>query len=74
LSFSSSTNIQFTIWEQCLLFKAFKSGEIDAIVSEVAQIELSGCPTKGHFTDQSGKNTFSRYREDLVNVLEDGAK
>ena len=56
MSFSSSTNIQFTIWEQFLQFKACKSVEIDAIGIEVAQqIKLSGCPTKGYFTD---KNAF----------------
>ena len=43
LSFSSSTNIQFIIWEQFLQFKACKSGEIDDIGIEVAQhIKLSG--------------------------------
>ena len=31
LSFSISINIQFTIWEQFLQFKACKSVEIDAI-------------------------------------------
>ena len=59
MSFSSSTNIQYTIWEQFLQFKACKSVQIDAIGIEVAQqIKLSGCPTKGHFTDKSGKNLF----------------
>ena len=49
LSFSSSTNIQFTIWEQ---FYILKHGEIDAIGSKVAQqIKLSGCLTRGYFTD-----------------------
>ena len=72
LSFSSSTNIQFTIWEQ---FCNLKHGEIDAIGSKVAQqIKLSGCPSKGHFTDKSGKNAFSCYIEDLANFSEDGAK
>ena len=56
LSFSSSTNIQFTIWEQFLQFKAYKSVQIDAIGIEVAQqITSSGCPTKGHLTT---KNAF----------------
>ena len=36
-SFSSSTNIQFTILEQFLKFKACKFVEIDAISIEVAQ-------------------------------------
>ena len=59
MSFSSSTNIQYTIWEQFLQFKACKSVQIDAIGIEVAQqIKLSGCPTKGHFTAKSGKNAF----------------
>ena len=50
LSFSNSTNIQYTILEQFLEFKACKSGDIDAISMEVAQqMKLSGCPTKGHF-------------------------
>jgi hypothetical protein len=56
MSFSSSTNIQFTIWQQFLQFKACKSVKIAAIGIEVAQqIKWSGCPTKGHFTD---KNAF----------------
>ena len=56
LSFSSSTNIQFTILEQFIKFKACKSGEIDTIGIEVTQhIKLSSCLTKGHF---SAKNTF----------------
>ena len=56
LSFSSSTNIQYTIWEQFLQFKACKSVQIEAISIEVAQqIKLSGCPTKCHFTT---KNAF----------------
>ena len=56
MSFSSSTNIQFTIWEQFLQSKACKSGEIDAIGIKVAQqIKLSGCLTKGYFTT---KNAF----------------
>ena len=47
MSFSSSTNIQFTIWEQFLQFKACKSAQINAIGIEVAQqIKSSGCPTK----------------------------
>ena len=51
MSFSSSNNIQFTIWEQFLQFQACKSVEIDAISIKVAQqIKLSGCSTKGHFT------------------------
>ena len=59
MSFSGSTNIQFTIWGQFLQFKACKSGEIDTIGIEVAQqIKLSGCPTKGHFTAESGKNAL----------------
>ena len=59
MSFSSSTNIQFTIWEQFLQFKACKSVEIDPIGIEVAQqVKLSGCPTKGHFTVKSGKMHF----------------
>ena len=50
-------NIQFTILEQFLKFKACKSGEIDAIGIEVVQqIKLAGCPTKGYFTTKSGKN------------------
>ena len=50
MSFFSSTNIKFTIWEQFLRFRACKLIEIDAIGKEVAQqIKLSGCPTKGHF-------------------------
>jgi hypothetical protein len=49
LSFSSSTNIHFTMLEQFLKFKACKSGEIDAIGIEVAQqIQLSGSPINGH--------------------------
>ena len=53
MSFSSSTNIQFTIWEQFLQSKACKSVEIDSIGIEVAQqIKLSGCPIKGLFTDK----------------------
>ena len=56
MSFSSSTNIQYTIWEQFLQFKAWKSVQIDAIGIEVAQqITSSGCPTKGHLTT---KNAF----------------
>ena len=31
MSFSTSTNIQFTVWEQFLQLKACKSVEIDAI-------------------------------------------
>ena len=59
LSFFISTNIQFTIMEQFLQFKTYKSGEIDAIGIEVAQqIKLSGCPTKGYFTTKSAKNAF----------------
>ena len=51
MSFSSSTNIKFTIWEQFLQFKACKSVEIDAIGKVVAQqIKLPGYPTKGNFT------------------------
>ena len=51
MSFSSSANIQFTIGEQFLQFKACKSVEIDAISIEVAQqIKLSSCPTRAHFT------------------------
>ena len=54
LSFFISTNIQFTIMEQFLQFKACKSGEIDTIGIEVAQqIKLSGCPTKGYFTTKN---------------------
>ena len=35
---------------------------IDTIGIEVAKkIKLSGCPTKGHFTDKSGKHAFFRY-------------
>ena len=57
MSFSSSTNIQFTIWEQFLQSKACKSVEIDSIGIEVAQqMKLSGCPSRGHFTV---KNAFS---------------
>ena len=53
MSFSSSTNIQFTIWEQFLQFKACKSVQIDAIGIEVAQqIKLSGCPIKGLLTEE----------------------
>ena len=38
---------------------ACKYGDIDAIGIEVAQqIKLSGCPTKGHFTDKRVKNAF----------------
>ena len=45
-SFYISTNIQFTIMEQFLQFKAYKSGEIDFIGIKVAQqIKLSGCST-----------------------------
>ena len=59
MSFSSSTNIQYTIWEQFLQFKACKSVQIEAISIEVAQqIKLSGCPTKGYFTTKSAKNAF----------------
>ena len=36
MSFSSSTNIQFTIWEQFLQFKACKSAQIDTIGMDVA--------------------------------------
>ena len=54
-----ATNIQFSIWEQFLQFKACKSEEIDPIgIAMAQQIKLSGCPTKGHFTDKSGKNLF----------------
>ena len=54
--FQGFTNIQFTIMEQFLQFKACKSGKIDTIGIEVAQqIKLSGCPTKGHLTT---KNAF----------------
>ena len=54
--FQGFTNIQFTIMEQFLQFKACKSRKIDTIDIEVAQqIKLSGCPTKGHFT---AKNAF----------------
>ena len=59
MSFSSSTNIQYTIWEQFLQFKACKSVQIEAISIEVAQqIKLSGCPTKGPFTSNIVKNVF----------------
>ena len=59
LLFFISTNIQFTIMEQFLQFKACKSGNIDAIGIEVAQeIKLSGYPTKGYFTTKSTKNAF----------------
>ena len=59
MSFSSFTNIQFTIWEQFLQFQACKSVEIDAISIKVAQqMKLSGCQTKGHFTAKSGNNAF----------------
>ena len=37
MSFSSSTNIQFTIWEQFLQFTACKSVEIDPMGKEVVQ-------------------------------------
>ena len=37
ISFSSTSNIQFNIWEQFLEFKAFRSVEIDTIGIEVAQ-------------------------------------
>jgi hypothetical protein len=48
MSFSSSTNIQFTIW-------TCKSVEIDAIGIEVAQkMKLSGYPTKGHSSVKNG--------------------
>ena len=54
LSFSSSTNFQFTILEQFLKFKTCKFVEIDAIGIEVAkQIKMSGCPIKGHFTSKN---------------------
>ena len=54
LSFSTSTNIQFTIWERFLQFKACKSGDIDDIGIEVAkQIKLSGCLTKDYFIDKN---------------------
>ena len=67
MSFSSSTNIRFTIWEQFLQFKACKSVEINAIGIEVAQqIKLSGCRTKGHFTVKSGKNAFLIVKWPLV--------
>ena len=56
MSFSSSTNTQFTILEQFSNSKAWKPVEIDAIGIKVAQqIKLSGCPTKGHF---AAKNAF----------------
>ena len=68
MSFSSSTNIQFTTWEHFLQFKTCKSVEIDAIGIYVAQqIKLSVCPTRGHstvknafFTTFSGKMPFCR--------------
>ena len=67
MSFSSFTNIQFTILEQFLQFKACKSGKIDAIGIEVAQqIKLSGCPTKGYFTTKSAKNAFLVLKEPFV--------
>jgi len=54
--FQGFTNIQFTIMEQFLQFKACKSGKIDTIGIEVAQqIKLAGCPTKCYFTT---KNAF----------------
>ena len=50
-SFLIYTNIQFTIMEQFLQFKACKAGKIDALGIEVAQqMKLSGCSTKGFFT------------------------
>ena len=67
MSFFSSTNIHFTTWEQFLQFEACKYVEIDAIGIKVAQqIKLSGCLTKGHFTDKSGKNAFSTVKWPLV--------
>ena len=64
MSVSSSTSIQFTIWEQFLQFKACKSVEIDAISIEVTQqIKSSSCPTKGNFTAKSGKNAFLAVNE-----------
>ena len=55
MSFSSSTNIQFTIWKQFLQSKACKSVEIDTIGIEMAQqIKLSGYPTKGHSSVKNG--------------------
>ena len=60
MSFSSSTNIQFTIW-------ACKSVEIDAIGIEVAQkMKLSGCPTKGHSSVKSGKNAFLSVKRPFI--------
>ena len=53
MSFSSSSNIQFTIWEQFLQSKACNSVEIDSIDTEVAQeMKFSGCPIKGLFSDK----------------------
>ena len=53
MSFSSSPNIHFAIWEQFLQSKACKSVVIDSIGIEVAQqIKLSGYPIKGLFTDK----------------------
>ena len=55
LSFSSSTNIQFTIWEQFLQFKAFKSVEIDAIGIEVIlllKMHFYHLKVKWHFVGQ----------------------
>ena len=66
MSFSSSTIIQFTIWEH-FLQKAQKSVEINTICTEVAQqMKLSGCPRKGHFTVKSSKNAFLTVKWPLV--------
>ena len=63
MSFSSSSNIQFTIWEQFLQSKACNSVEIDSIDTEVAQqMKFSGCPIKGLFTDKKGILTIFNRR------------